>query len=308
MEICFFHKNCIDGTVSASLLLEKNKDIILIPLNHGSSSKDILKNYDVRSIKKVWYVDIAPKEEDIDFLQKEGIETTVIDHHKTIIKTFSKYFKDIENKETDILNLKSLSINLIYNPYESGASLTFKFLNNALEKDSIPKLIDIVKDKDLWLWRYEETDKITSYLSLFVDSPEKMLEALKEDEKTLKEKGEVLALYKETNIKKLYESWKSNKLFLNIENIKIPAINITMYQSEVCNILANEPIDETKPNEKYGIACAFHITGSFVKLSFRSLRGEARKIAEKLGGGGHDNASGAIIDTDTFFKEFLILE
>lgn len=308
MEICFFHKNCIDGTVSASLLLEKNKNILLIPLNHGSSSKDILKNYDIGSIKKVWYLDIAPKEEDIDFLQKEGIETTVIDHHKTIIKTFSKYFKDIENKETDILNLKSLSINLIYNPYESGASLTFKFLNNALENDNIPKIIDIVKDKDLWLWRYEETDKITSYLSLFVDSPEKMLEALKEDEQKLKEKGEVLALYKEMNIKKLYESWKNNKLFLNIENIKIPGINITMYQSEVCNILANEPIDETKQDEKYGIACAFHITGSFVKLSFRSLNGEARKIAEKLGGGGHDNASGAIVDTSTFFKEFLILE
>jgi len=305
MEICFFHKSCIDGTMSAAILQEhiKNKDsVIFIPLNHGTSVKEAINKYlppegqNFKEISKIWFLDIAPKWDDLIYLQslrqeKQGYtEVVIIDHHKTAANTISKFIgKPIE--EDKPIALEYDFITFIYDPTESGASLTYKTL---IDKN-LPMIVDIVKDKDIWLWRYQNTDEVNDFLYMYTDKPDLMREFLHKDIEEIAAKSKILSEYKNFMVNKLKETWSNSPLYININDIKIPAINTPIYQSEIGSLIAKE----------HNIACMFYITGDFVKLSFRSVDGSARKIAESLGGGGHDNAAGAIIDKEMFFKSLI---
>jgi oligoribonuclease NrnB/cAMP/cGMP phosphodiesterase (DHH superfamily) len=182
-------------------------------------------------------------------------------------------------------------ITFIYDPTESGASLTYKTL---IDKN-LPMIVDIVKDKDIWLWRYQNTDEVNDFLYMYTDKPDLMREFLHKDIEEIAAKSKILSEYKNFMVNKLKETWSNSPLYININDIKIPAINTPIYQSEIGSLIAKE----------HNIACMFYITGDFVKLSFRSVDGSARKIAESLGGGGHDNAAGAIIDKEMFFKSLI---
>ncbi len=304
-KICFFHKSCIDGTMSAAILKEylKDKDnIIFIPLNHGTSVKEALSKYlpqegqNFKEISKIWFLDIAPKWDDLMYLQslrqeKQGYtEVVIIDHHKTAANVISKFIgKPIEEDKPTTIEYDFITF--IYDPNESGASLTYKTIVN----EHIPLIVDIVKDKDIWLWRYPNTDEINDFLYMYTDNPEAMKEFLKEDVNEIASKSKILSEYKHFMVSKLKESWTNSPLYITINDQKIPAINTPIYQSEIGSLIAKE----------HNIACMFYITSDFVKLSFRSIDGSARIIAESLGGGGHDNAAGAIIDKETFFKNFI---
>ncbi len=306
MDICFFHKSCIDGTMSAAILKEyfKGKDnLVLIPLNHGTSVEEALSKYipqegqNFKEVSKIWFLDIAPKWDDLLYLQglrqeKQGYtEVVIIDHHKTAANIISKFVgKPIE--EDKPIRIEYDFITFIYDPSESGASLTYKTL---IDKN-IPLIVDIIKDKDIWLWRYENTDEINDFLYMYTDNPDAMKEFLKKDINEIASKSQILSEYKNFIVSKLKDSWSNSPLYITINDKKIPAINSPIFQSELGSLIAKE----------HGIACLFYITADFVKLSFRSIDGSARAIAESLGGGGHDNAAGAIIDKETFFKNFLI--
>jgi len=306
MDICFFHKSCIDGTMSAAILKEyfKGKDnLVLIPLNHGTSVEEALSKYipqegqNFKEVSKIWFLDIAPKWDDLLYLQglrqeKQGYtEVVIIDHHKTAANIISKFVgKPIE--EDKPIRIEYDFITFIYDPSESGASLVYKTL---IDKN-IPLIVDIIKDKDIWLWRYENTDEINDFLYMYIDNPDAMKEFLKKDINEIASKSQILSEYKNFIVSKLKDSWSNSPLYITINDKKIPAINSPIFQSELGNLIAKE----------HGIACLFYITADFVKLSFRSIDGSARAIAESLGGGGHDNAAGAIIDKETFFKNFLI--
>lgn len=294
--ICFFHKSCIDGTTSAAVLKDalKDQNIIFIPLKHGANMPELLEKYLNDNISQIIFLDIAPKEEDLIYLrnlrqEKQGYkEVIIIDHHKTSLNIIAKFIGQ-ELDENKPINITYDFLKFIYDPNESGASLTYKTFFN---KEEIPLLIDIVKDKDIWLWRYENTDEVNDFLSIYIDNPDMVLSFLHQDIKDIASKSKILSEYKRSIVSRLKDSWTKTPMFLNINDRKIPCINTPIYQSELGAELAKE----------YGIACLFYLTGDMVKLSFRSTDNSARAIAESLGGGGHDNASGAIIDKDTFFN------
>jgi oligoribonuclease NrnB/cAMP/cGMP phosphodiesterase (DHH superfamily) len=322
VEICFYHKNCIDGTMSAALLREyKDKSIVFIALSHGTSVENALSSafskYDIKNIYKIWFLDIAPKKDDLSYLKSLNTEVIIIDHHKTTAQLISEFTgKPIE--EDKPIRIDYDFISFIYDPLESGASLTYKTITN---NDQIPAIIDIVKDKDLWLWRYENTDEINDFLYMYTNNPEQMREFLHKDLQEIASQSKVLSQYKNFNVARLKESWLSAPLYVEIkdtstslprstsmpQSITIPAVNTPVYQSEIGNLIAKE----------YGLACMFYITGNFVKLSFRSeqpkldelgLKINARSVAESLGGGGHDHAAGAIMDINTFFGLLKTIE
>ncbi len=297
-QLCFFHKSCIDGTTSAAVLKDalSKEDIIFIPLNHGSNSIELLTKYN--NISKIWFLDIAPKEEDLIALrnlrqEKQGYtEVVIIDHHKTAVNTIAKFIGQ-KLDETKPYHINYDFLTFIYDPNESGASLTYKTI---FKKDEIPLIIDIVKDKDIWLWRYQNTDEVNDFLSMYVDNPDKILSFLHQSIEDIASKSKILSEYKHSMVSRLKEGWTKTPMFMYINDVKIPCINTPIYQSELGSELAKE----------YNISCLFYIIGDMVKLSFRSTDGSARKIAEYLGGGGHDNASGAIVDRDMFFKNLLM--
>jgi Predicted phosphohydrolase (DHH superfamily) len=291
--------------MSAAILQEHIKDkdsVIFIPLNHGTSVKEAINKYlppegqNFKEISKIWFLDIAPKWDDLMHLQslrqekQVYTEVVIIDHHKTAVNAISKFIgKPIE--EDKPIALEYDFITFIYDPTESGASLTYKTL---IDKN-LPMIVDIVKDKDIWLWRYQNTDEVNDFLYMYTDKPDLMREFLHKDIEEIAAKSKILSEYKNFMVNKLKETWSNSPLYININDIKVPAINTPVYQSEIGSLIAKE----------HNIACMFYITGDFVKLSFRSVDGSARKIAESLGGGGHDNAAGAIIDKEMFFKSLI---
>lgn len=281
--------------MSAAILRDVFKeDIVFIPLKHGLSISEFLDKYENTDISKIWFLDISPKKEDLIYLrnlrqEKQGYtEVIIVDHHKTVINDISKFIgKPLDENTSYYITYDFLTF--IYDPNESGASLTYKTL---FKTDRLPLIVDIVKDKDIWLWRYQNTDEVNDFLSMYVDKPEIVLEFLHQDINDIVSKGKILSQYKSIMVSRLKEAWYNSPLFIYINGKKIPAINTPLYQSE----LGSEIVKE------YGVACLFYITGDFVKLSFRSSDNSARVLAESFGGGGHDNAAGAIMDKQTFFE------
>ncbi|RUM58703.1 MAG: phosphoesterase [Persephonella sp.] len=278
--VCIYHKNCTDGTFSASVLKIKYPDCKLYPLNHGYEEEDfenILNEVDKDTI--VYITDFSLRDDDLKKLLSKAKEVINIDHHIGVKEKLEKYQKEFNNYK------------FIFDNNSSGASLTWKYL---FGEENIPKIIKLVEDKDLWNWKYGDYTKFVNlYLYQYADKPEEVLDFIKKDNvEELVKNGEVIAKFVDYIINKFVEN--AEPTLLKIGDYKVKAFNVNNFQSEIGNILA----------EKYGEAVAlFNIKGYQVRISFRSLDNQspsALELAKILGGGGHKNASGASIPLEEF--------
>lgn len=276
--IGIYHKNCNDGTTSASVLLKKFPNAKLFPLSHNYKEEDfeeILNNIDKDTV--VYIVDFALREEDAKRILEKAKKVINIDHHIGVKEELENLAKKYEN------------FVFVFDNNSSGASLTWKYLFG----EPIPKFIKLVEDKDIWKWEFgEETKYLNNYISMFVNNPEKLKGLLDIDTKDIEEKGKIITEFTDYLINKFVEN--AEPTILKIGNYNVKSFNTGLFQSEIGNILS----------DKYGEAVAlFNISGNFVKLSFRSIEGQkptALELAKILKGGGHKHAAGAGISLNEF--------
>jgi len=282
--ICIYHKNCTDGTFSASVLLKKFKNCKLIPLEHGYSEEEleeILKDVDENTI--VYITDFALRKEDIQKLLKKAKEVINIDHHIGVKDQLEQVAK--ENPK----------FKFHFDNESSGASLTWKVVYG---EDNMPEIIKLVEDKDLWKWRYGDRTKYANlYLYMMANKPEEVVQYLDTDPDEIIEKGKIIAVFVDYLINKFIE--KAEPTLLKIGDYIVKAFNTGNFQSEIGNILS----------EKLGEAVAlFSIKGYEVRFSFRSVEGQSPtslELAKLLGGGGHKHAAGAMVKLDEFCKMII---
>lgn len=277
--ICIYHKNCTDGTFSAAVLLEKFPNCHLFPLEHGYTEKDlneILEHIDKNTT--VYITDFALRKDDLIKVLNKADKVINIDHHIGVKGELEEISKQYEN------------FKFIFDNNSSGASLTWKVLNPDKE---VPKLIKLVEDKDIWKWEFKEETKFANlYLYMFADKVEEAKGFLKQDIKEILEKGSSISLFVDYLILKFIEN--PNPTYLQIGDYLVKGFNAGNFQSELGNLLS----------EKYDEAVAiFNIKGNQVRFSFRSHdkhNPSALELAKILGGGGHRNASGAVITLEQF--------
>ena len=275
--IGIYHKDCIDGTSAAAVMLRKFPSAHLFPLSHTYTASDIEPIINLAEVEsEVFTLDCALG---LQELLENGNAVTVIDHHAGSREVVEHLVRD---------NPKAT---YIFDNDKSGASLSWSyFFPNEKER----KFINYVEDADLWIWKYgDETKHVNNYLSMFRNDPKTMLEILEGDLQEVKARGAIISQSIDSEIANLVKLASIN---IKIEEYIVPAYNITVHESAVGNILS----------EKFGKAVAiFIIIGDAVKLSFRSKEHHspsALVLAQLLSGGGHKCASGATIPRNDFIK------
>lgn len=281
-KIGIYHKNCVDGTAAAAVLLRKFPDIQLFPLVHSHTEDDLAHIHKVAGEgSEIYFVDTASGVE--EFLDG-GHNIEIIDHHISI------------KEHIEGLAQKNANLKYIFDNNKSGTSLAWSYF---FPDEGIPEIIKFIEDNDLWTKKYgDDTKYVSNYLSMFTNSPEQMLKLIDGDIAEIKEKGKIIADYSDIQIERLVESIQDIKL--RIGEFIVPAYNITMYESPVGNRFA-------RIQEK--AIAMFTINGGNVNFSFRGTDNNnptALELATILGGGGHKDAAGASISLKDFIKMIIL--
>jgi len=274
--VCLYHKQCVDGTTAAAVVLRKYSHAHFFPVAFDTAAADIaLVKTHLRPDTKIIYVDNAIG---LSELAPLGHKVIVIDHH------ISEYETVID------LTKKYPNITYHYAEPESGASLAWQhfFLEEAL-----PTLVRYVRDIDIYTKQYvPESEWLCTYLSEFRDNPHALLEFFDNDLTIPLAHGKVLVNYADREIEK---ACQLEPLYITTPLGDVPAYNITNYQSAAGNILSLK---------MKSAVILYKISGASVRCSIRSRAGQspsALDVARVFGGGGHVCSAGAGITREQFF-------
>ncbi|MEM5877391.1 MAG: DHHA1 domain-containing protein [Candidatus Aenigmatarchaeota archaeon] len=284
--VCVYHKNCIDGTSSAAVLLMKHPDANLFSFNYKYSEEEFNSLLSVIDKDTVVYVlDFSFNIHDLNRLLDKSKKVIMIDHHISVKDKFDENF------------LSNRNLEFIYDTEHSGSSLTYKYFFG----DKPNKIIEFVEDRDLWRWKFgDHTNHVNSYLFLFIDNPIKMKDIIENSNvEEILDKGKVINEYKSKLIESVLE--KTKEVIIRIDSYNVRAYNTNLFQSEIGSVLCKK-YDE--------VVCLFSFSYDYVILSFRGLEHHnpsALDLAKILGGGGHKNAAGATVSIKKFNDMIQVL-
>lgn len=193
-----------------------------------------------------------------------------------------------------------------------GTLMFYKFAKAEGWLDTIPesklkvleKLVYTIRDYDLWIWKSENNIKPKQLNNLFsffradrfvkscVESIENETDILEINKDNLDFIQESYNIYKESKKHKIRESELLNSTF----GMRFGYLYSEHYVSE----LANDLITECN----YDAFAIINMDDGTV--SFRSKEGiDVGKVAKELGGNGHFNSSGAIIQSETLSDKII---
>ena len=259
--LCFFHANCVDGAASAAVIRHKYPNAKCYPMNHGDLLRAKVKG------KKLFIVDFSFKPEILKRFQKEAKSVHWYDHHITAVPIQKEVgWGDIDLKE-------------------SGASLTWK---KEFPDTPVPKIIQYVRDKDLYEFKLPDSRAISMYLRGVTNITNPLNEFWKdslagisqEKWEGMIEKGNLALLFQTATLKQGLRS----AFEINFHDHRTLAINWALEASDMGEMIYKDL--------GYDIALMFYYTGSIWNFSLRSDKVDVSKLALKYGGGGHPGASG----------------
>ncbi|MEK7659746.1 MAG: hypothetical protein AAB343_00925 [Patescibacteria group bacterium] len=275
--VCFYHKDCVDGTAAAAVILKQFPDALTYPLSYQYTQAEITQILKRTPLDTTVYtVDCGLGVR--EFLER-GYRVITLDHHIGM------------KEELEQLTHKYKTYTYVFNNNQSGATLSWSYL---FPHTAQPQLLTYIEDGDLWKLNFPEQTKNVYYaLSILVNQPERYIEYLDGNLAAMISEGATLTRYADFHIQKMCNL---QPVYLHIGDFAIPAYNTVMYESAVGSFFS----------EKLGQAVALYaINGGVVKFGFRSREGQipsALSVAQLFGGGGHEHASGATITLKRFIS------
>lgn len=299
----WYHGGCNDGLLSAAVTMRMLIDQVGTPrenitvksVTYGKEPRDFDED-----TKAIFIVDFSyPPEVSNSLAQKLSGYVITIDHHASAIDKYL-YFQPMRN------NIQVFDTNL------SGASLCWDTLIDydfEIENPTAYALVLDVEDRDLWKFMRPNTKTIHLFLNSLMDKNNHKPEFIY-DQFFVKNNPELYREYIKVGsfMKSLYDSTLRNFIG-NVRKLKpiciehkgneIPvtllACNVSayMYVSDSGDYINNalpDYVEETDPNP---VVMLYAINRhNVVKLSFRSVNGLAKSVAEHFDGGGHPNSGG----------------
>jgi oligoribonuclease NrnB/cAMP/cGMP phosphodiesterase (DHH superfamily) len=295
--LVFTHSADIDGMGGAVLAhLAFGKDVKVILCEGFELDKVFdtqLKSNRIYTYDKIYFVDLTPGPEVLDIInsnQKLHKKTLIFDHHVSVLDfaPSGKY---------DFLTLKIKKSHGLC----SGTSLFYEYLIKQklldIKAKNIADYVELTRQYDTWEWKTKYHNEKPHDLTLLFDtlSAKNFIKSMvaklsqsdpnfkfNETEKALisSKKSAVLARlkkYSEHIIPCLVQGLKAGVIFIDYE-YRNDIAEYTREQNSDLDFLALIALDNNS-------------------ISFRSLKSNVsvRKIAESLGGRGHDHAAGAHI-------------
>lgn len=287
IDLVVFHKGCTDGFTSVFLFYlykkwsKKNCLFNVYGCSHGINDSIDFKG------KNVLVVDFNFSKERTLKIMNDASSFISLDHHETA----KKNLEGISNCHFDLSN--------------SGAYLAFEFLFGKETKK--PLFVELVRDRDLWLFEKEGTREFSAFMFYFAEHKFEIWESLlcKDDsflpdeemkQNTFPQGKQALIIQKvsiDNAIRSAYTTTYDGKI--------IKVVNSQEHESEIGDILTND--------KKCNLALIWSAVpkAKLLKFSARSKgNNEARLFAQKFAGGGHDQAAGfKIFLDDVNNKKFL---
>jgi oligoribonuclease NrnB/cAMP/cGMP phosphodiesterase (DHH superfamily) len=280
---CIYHKNCVDGTTAAAVVLRRYPHAQLFPLSHGYTEEAIEEIFSkTPNDAHIYIVDATLG---IEECVARGHTVTVIDHHVSA-HTDMHARADIHE-----------SITYIFDNEKSGASLTWSYL---FPHEPLPEIIRYVEDSDLWKQAFGDVTKdVNHYLSIWRNNPAQVLAFIQGDAAILKERGATISQYTDHTVAHLVET---KPIILRIGTHAVLAFNITDHESACGHILS------LRHNQAVAL---FTIKGDTVTFSFRSITPQtpsALDLALLADGGGNRNSAGGRIALTDFISRIVHLD
>lgn len=318
-QLVIYHKNCQDGLFSAYQFWLKNPKAYFIDLGYQSTfklSSDRLLNYilnhnnlptdDISYLKNVelYIVDFSLPYEVIKEFSSIFKSILILDHHKTSYENFSSNgtIETIKNNWKKINLFPNCAF--IYSEKESGAKLTYKYLNNISDDNDLPMYIKLVSDRDMWEFNFKDTN-LFYYGIEFVKpkSFEELDNLINEKFNDLLSYGKYVEINLNNYIKNLASSHLVYITGINIatnEHIRGGLINAELkHASELGSYIVNHE----KLEHRVDFCIIFIISNNNVLCSIRSRKEfDCSVIAKKYGGGGHKNSSGFSLSIEELFE------
>ncbi len=259
--LCLYHGNCTDGSASAAVVKYKYPEAKVYPVTHGDPLE-----VDV-SGKKLLIVDFSFPTDILEDFKKKAKEVLWYDHHVTSVPIHEKL-------GWGVLDLK-----------ESGASLTWK---EEFPDRPVPKIIQYVRDKDLYEWKLPDSRAISMDLGNNPDvhNPEsatwrKLIEGLDDREwREMIVRGErSLREQRQRIIKGVQYGFE-----VDFHGHRGLAVNWSLEASDIGEYIYKDL--------KVPLAILFYFNGENWTFSLRSPSIDCSQLALKYGGGGHPGAAG----------------
>jgi oligoribonuclease NrnB/cAMP/cGMP phosphodiesterase (DHH superfamily) len=236
------------------------------------------------------FTDFSPDPADAYALYEKGIGFQILDHHISAVNALEKYWETNPKEANIVRSMSILDMN------RCGATITWDYFSHGtIER---PRILHFIEIADLWKWELDANAKVvTQYIRVEaqIGRWEDMADLLENfDEPIAILAGKILVRRLERDVEDLAK--KSDSIKLHGWNVRVCNSSHANSISELGHELANMSSD--------GVGLIYNIIGKKVKISTRGMKGTsvARELAEKFGGGGHNEAAGAFTDAKAFLE------
>ena len=329
--LCIHHAPCNDGSAAAAalayrLILQRGqratsphdlvREIEVFPLGFGrewdspidSDYVEHLAHHD-EVVDTIYIVDISLSvnrfAQIIDALKRHGRLGTdaprvvCIDHHQSAIDRIEEI--DGYCDETYIKIGEGLS----------GATLVWEYFDRSDgEQRVMPDLLRYVADQDIWEWKLEHSREVNAALNTLSgylpDMADELIDSVDDAAAWVRRRrlqGESMLSVIDAQMTKAFGRTDRR---ISASGIEYMVVNSTENASQLGNKLCED--SEHAPN---CVALIYTLQSDFsVKVSARTIGGgsiTARSVAEKFGGGGHDNAAGFRVGSVNELEEAIAL-
>lgn len=267
--------------------------------------ENIFEEYSPESYKETTVVilDFSFDTDTFELLKNTFERVVMIDHHDTALRKYEMHGSKISYGENWLI---------VLDKNHSGAYLSYKHFeqtlsnsnHNSVPDSKIPYVFKLIEDRDLWKFKYEDTDSFHEGMQLVprdLDEWKKKLQDA-EEYQTIITNGSYVVKYRNIlcneNIK---QQTQRVDICYELGGIKIHkqarCVNTlpTLYSNTGSLLCSNTDVDLAlmwSINESGNVMCGLRSGAKYNTLP----------IAEFFGGGGHEFASGFTISVDEFQK------
>jgi oligoribonuclease NrnB/cAMP/cGMP phosphodiesterase (DHH superfamily) len=305
-DYVIYHKKCLDGFTGFVILTKTHtikKSAIIYP--DVPSARSLPPNIDN---KNIIIIDVAYKYEVLRDIVNRAKHVTFLDHHITILD-------DVEK----IKQLNRNKIEVIYDKYKSGATLTWNYF---FKNKKAPLFVRYIEDNDIGKWEMKYCLEFITGLSVHYD-PTPTHNNLKEWSK-LFSKTEVKRIIKLGTIYSVYKNYLADEHSKRFSLERFPSQQIYDKYSEYFTkpgqytvaLYCGSPCPSTNDISKrileqykcdFFVSWVLNLDRREIVLTFRSKVVDVGNIAKIFNGGGHTLASAGSFKYDEMKIEDLFL-
>lgn len=284
-DLCIYHGNCDDGFGAAWAIWRKWPDCEFVAGFYGKSLPDV-------SGRNVLFVDFSAAIEWIWENSFKSRSMVIIDHHKTAqdalgrLPPFDGTMRGLDEAFKISWTQNAPEIAAWFDMEQSGAAMAWQFATQDDRKDhSLPDIISLVEDRDLWRFAYgDQTRQFSAALRTYPMSFDAWNDIASNTERLIDE-GKIILRAHRSNIQKIMGEAYIEK----VGGYNVPVVNAPYhYASDTAHELLS-----AYPDAPFA-ACWFRRSDGQIQWSLRSDndRVDVSAVAKAMGGGGHRNAAG----------------